>query len=97
MSDITRIGIEIWRILLDSSPYIILGILAAGGIKVFVNQQIIVRHLQYGRYRSVFKAALLGTQHHLAVGAGPGTWQNGHPQVSSGGGHCLRAFWTWFG
>jgi uncharacterized membrane protein YraQ (UPF0718 family) len=60
MNDITTIGIEMWRILLDSSPYIILGILAAGGIKIFVNQQIILRHLRYGRYRSVFKAALFG-------------------------------------
>ncbi len=60
MSDITAIGLEMWRILLDSSPYIILGIMAAGAIKIFINQQIIVRHLRYGRYRSVFKAALLG-------------------------------------
>ncbi|MBE0585490.1 MAG: hypothetical protein IH612_17245 [Desulfofustis sp.] len=60
MTDIIAIGLEMWSILLDSSPYIIFGILAAGGIKIFVNQQFIVRHLRSGRYRSVFKAALLG-------------------------------------
>ncbi len=60
MSAITEIGLEMWRILLDSSPYIILGIVAAGCIKVFINQQFIGRHLREGRYRSVIKASLFG-------------------------------------
>ena len=60
MTAITEVGLEMWRILLDSSPYIILGIVVAGCIKVFINQDFISRHLRYGRYRSVIKASLLG-------------------------------------
>ncbi len=60
MTAITEVGLEMWRILLDSSPYIILGIVVAGCIKVFINQDFISRHLRYGRYRSVIKASLFG-------------------------------------
>ena len=60
MSAIIEIGQEMWRILLDSSPYIILGIVVAGFIKVFTNQDFISRHLRHGRYRSVIKASLFG-------------------------------------
>jgi uncharacterized membrane protein YraQ (UPF0718 family) len=51
---------EVWHILLDSSFYIILGIVAAGCIKIYINQDFIIRHLRYGRYRSVIKASLFG-------------------------------------
>jgi uncharacterized membrane protein YraQ (UPF0718 family) len=60
MAAITEVGLEMWRILLDSSPYIILGIVAAGCIKEFIKQDFIIRHLRHGRYRSVVKAALFG-------------------------------------
>ena len=60
MSAIIEVGLEMWRILLDSSPYIILGIVVAGCIKVYINQDFIIRHLRHGRYRSVIKAALFG-------------------------------------
>lgn len=60
MSAATAIIVEMWRILLDSSLYIIFGIVVAGCIKVFINQQFISRHLRDGRYRSVFKASLFG-------------------------------------
>ena len=60
MAAITEVGLEMWRILLDSSPYIILGIVVAGCIKVFIKQDFIIRHLRHGRYRSVIKAALFG-------------------------------------
>jgi uncharacterized membrane protein YraQ (UPF0718 family) len=60
MAAITEVGLEMWRILLDSSPYIILGIVVAGCIKVYINQDFIIRHLRHGRYRSVIKAALFG-------------------------------------
>lgn len=59
-SAVMDIGLEMWRILLDSSPYIILGIVVAGLIKVFLNQDFIIRHLRHGRYRSVIKASLFG-------------------------------------
>lgn len=60
MSAVTAVAIEMWRILLDSSLYIIFGIMVAGCIKVFINQQFISRHLREGRYRSVIKASLFG-------------------------------------
>ena len=60
MAAIAEIGLEMWRILLDSSAYIILGIVVAGCTKVFISQDLIIRHLRNGRYRSVIKAALLG-------------------------------------
>ncbi len=60
MSAITEVGLEMWGILLDSSVYIIIGIVAAGCIKVFINPQFISRHLRHGKYRSVVKASLFG-------------------------------------
>ena len=60
VSFLGEVIVEMWRILLDSAPYIILGILVAGIIKVFVNQQFILNHLRRGRFRSVIKAALFG-------------------------------------
>ena len=60
MTAVIEVGLEMWRILLDSSPYIILGIVVAGCIKVFINQDFIIRHLRHGRYGSVIKAALFG-------------------------------------
>ena len=60
MAAMTQVGLEMWRILLDSSPYIILGIVVAGCIKVFISQDFLLRHLRYGRYRSVIKAASFG-------------------------------------
>ncbi len=60
MTALIEVGLEMWRILLDSSPYIILGIVVAGCIKAFINQDFIILHLRNGRYRSVIKAALFG-------------------------------------
>lgn len=60
MSAAAEIIIEMWRILLDSSFYIIFGIVAAGCLKVFISQEFISRHLREGRFRSVIKASLLG-------------------------------------
>ncbi len=60
MNSMLAVGQEMWRILLDSSPYILLGIMAAGCIKMYINQDIIVRHLRRGRYLSVIKASLFG-------------------------------------
>ena len=60
MEPIIKIGAEMWHILLDSSFYIIAGIVVAGMIKVFINPQFISQHLRHGRYRSVVKAALFG-------------------------------------
>ena len=61
MTDIIfKIFQEGWQILLDSSLYMLFGILIAGLLKVFLSTDFISRHLGKGRYSSVFKAAFLG-------------------------------------
>ena len=57
---IIKIMQEGWNILLDSSLYMLIGILIAGLLKVFLSTNFIIRHLGIGRFSSVFKAALLG-------------------------------------
>ena len=49
-----------WDLLLESSIYIIFGLLVSGLLRVFLNPNSIARHLGQGRFLSVFKAALLG-------------------------------------
>lgn len=56
----TRIGTESWGILLDSSVYILGGIIIAGLLKVTMSTDFILNHLGKGRYTSVAKAALFG-------------------------------------
>ena len=51
---------EAWGLLLESSPYIIFGLLVSGLLRVFLNPGAVSRHLGHGRFRSVFKAAILG-------------------------------------
>ena len=51
---------ESWSLLLDSSVYILFGILIAGLLKVFLNPETVARHLGSGRFSSVIKAALIG-------------------------------------
>ncbi len=51
---------ETFSLLLDSSPYILFGILVAGMLKMFLSTDYIARNLGGGRFRPVFKAALLG-------------------------------------
>lgn len=49
-----------WLLLLDSSVYILFGILVAGLLKVFMNPETVLKHLGSGRFSSVIKAALIG-------------------------------------
>ena len=51
---------ESWDLLLESSVYIIFGLVASGLLRVFLNPASVAQHLGHGRYLSVFKAALLG-------------------------------------
>jgi len=51
---------ESWNILLDSSIYILLGILIAGLLKTVLSTQAVSKHLGKGRYLSVVKAAFFG-------------------------------------
>lgn len=55
-----QICVESWSILLDSSVYILAGILIAGLLKVLLNPEVILRHLGKGKYLSVAKAAFFG-------------------------------------
>jgi uncharacterized membrane protein YraQ (UPF0718 family) len=49
-----------WHILLDSAVYILFGLLVSGLLRVFLNPSTVARHLGQGRFKPVFKAALLG-------------------------------------
>ena len=60
MSFVLDIFMESWRLLQESSIYIIFGILVAGVLRVFLNPGTVARHLGRGRFVSVFKAALMG-------------------------------------
>jgi len=51
---------ESWALLLDSSVYILFGILLSGVLKVFLNPATVATHLGSGRFSSVIKAALFG-------------------------------------
>jgi len=52
--------VESWHLLLDASVYILFGLLISGLLRVFLNPSSVARHLGQGRFKSVFKAALLG-------------------------------------
>ncbi len=57
---IVSIGGTMWHMLLQASPYMVLGILFAGLLKVFLRPETVARHLSRGRFKPVLKAALLG-------------------------------------
>jgi len=57
---IIDIFMESWRLLQEASIYMLFGILVAGLLRVFLNPGSVARHLGRGRFRSVFKAAILG-------------------------------------
>ena len=48
------------NLLFASAPYIIFGLLVSGLLRVFLNPNLVSRHLGQGRFGSVFKAAFLG-------------------------------------
>ena len=60
MNHIQNIFYEAWHLLLESSPYIIFGLLISGILRVFITPESIARHLGEGRFMPVFKAALFG-------------------------------------
>jgi uncharacterized membrane protein YraQ (UPF0718 family) len=49
-----------WELLIDSSVYILFGLIIAGLLRVFLNPGSVARHLGRGRFVSVLKSALLG-------------------------------------
>ncbi len=60
MAFLQSIFLEFWHILLDSSFYILVGIVIAGFIKVALNTGTVLKHLGQGRFMSVVKAAFWG-------------------------------------
>jgi uncharacterized membrane protein YraQ (UPF0718 family) len=51
---------EAWDLLLDSSVYMIFGLLLAGVLHIFLNPDSVAKHFGKGQFKSVLKAALLG-------------------------------------
>ena len=51
---------EAWHLLIESSIYILFGLLVSGLMRVLLKPDLVVRHLGQGRFASVFKAAILG-------------------------------------
>lgn len=51
---------EAWHLLLESSVYVLFGLLVSGLLRVLLNPDSVAQHLGRGRFASVFKAALLG-------------------------------------
>lgn len=49
-----------WQLLMQSAPYMLLGLLVGGLLKVFLSPEYVARHLGSSRFSSVIKAALLG-------------------------------------
>jgi uncharacterized membrane protein YraQ (UPF0718 family) len=60
MNFIVNILLAAWHLLMESSVYIIFGLIVAGFLQIFLRPETIAHHLGQGRFRSVFKAALLG-------------------------------------
>jgi uncharacterized membrane protein YraQ (UPF0718 family) len=51
---------ESWQLLLETSVYLIFGIIVGGLFRVFLSPASVMRHLGQGRFTSVVKAAFLG-------------------------------------
>ena len=49
-----------WDLLIDSSVYIIFGLIVAGLLRIFLNPSSVANHLGQGRFVSVLKASILG-------------------------------------
>lgn len=60
MNLILQIILESWSLFCEASIYVLFGILVAGMLYIFLNPGTVARHLGQGRFRSVFKASLLG-------------------------------------
>lgn len=60
MNILIEILTESWKLLQESSVYVLFGIFVAGLMRVFVRPEAVSRHLGRGKVRSVIKAAALG-------------------------------------
>jgi len=57
---ITGILFECWNILKEAAPYVLFGFFAAGILKAFIPEDLVVKHLGQKGTRSVLKASLFG-------------------------------------
>lgn len=55
-----KIAQSFWQILLDSSFYILMGMVIAGLLRMVLQPGSVLKHLGHGRYLSVVKAAIFG-------------------------------------
>lgn len=60
MNFIVNVLTTSWGLLIDSSVYIVFGLIVAGLLRVFLNPGSVAKHLGQGRFVSVLKAAILG-------------------------------------
>lgn len=60
MDMMMRVLLEIWQTMLQMAPYLLLGYLAAGLLSVFVNPDLVKRHLGGNGFWSILKASVLG-------------------------------------
>ena len=60
MNFIVNVLAASWNLLIDSSVYILFGLIVAGLLRVFLSPGSVAKHLGKGRFASVFKAAILG-------------------------------------
>ena len=60
MGSVLSIFLGAWDLLLESSVYVIFGLVVSGLLRVFLNPNSVAHHFGRGRFLSVFKAALLG-------------------------------------
>jgi uncharacterized protein len=60
MNILVEIFSESWKLLQESSIYVLFGIFVAGLMRVFVRPEAVSRHLGKGKVRSVLKAAAIG-------------------------------------
>ena len=60
MDILIKIVTGAWDLFLESSIYVIFGLIVAGFLRTFLNPNYVVRNLGRGRFLPVFKAALLG-------------------------------------
>lgn len=60
MKFISEIFINTWQFLLEAAPYVLFGLLVSGLLRVFLSPDAVFRQLGRDRFKSVFKAAVLG-------------------------------------
>ena len=66
MNLVLNILLQSWNILLESSVFILFGLLVSGLLRVFLNPGAVSRHLGRGRFKSVLKASPIASSSSLS-------------------------------